>query len=445
MPSFQDLHELVDAHRKDVDKLMPQEHGYSFFAPDYAHEYIEHQHWRERHDDSYRSPLRVGRLAGWLIPAKDLSDVAGLPTSFGSVQRTRWADKTDEFIDNYLQQGALVPGKTLTPELGLCAYTEPVGLPAPENPLYPGATPGGSTGGGAAMVARGLVRAAHASDGGGSIRVPAAACGIVGFKPAHDTAGANPVVQGFVCRSVHDCAWLYPQVPAAKTGVGTGARAKVCADNAQVAGKAQVHRPLRIGVLSTPVHAEVEVSEDMLIALDYTARILGQAGHEVYPVARPYGDQPFQAFHDVLSLRCATIRGEASPLVSWLRERGQSLSEQRAAQARQIFLSVDSLLRTAWDCDLLLTPTLAFDPPPVGFFAAQAPPDDFYTQTQWTPWATMFNMSGGAALSMPVPLSGRPPVGIHLGAIHGSTADIFAAAYALDAAAAPHQEVNCVH
>src|SRR5699024_11823472 len=81
-------------------------------------------------------------------------------------------------------EGALIIGKSSTPELGLRVDTEAVDMPHPVNPLHPGATPGGSSGGAAVQVARGLLRAAQGSVGGGSLRVPAAACGVVGFKPS---------------------------------------------------------------------------------------------------------------------------------------------------------------------------------------------------------------------------------------------------------------------
>src|SRR5690625_7859799 len=87
-----------------------------------------------------------------------------MPTTFGSKARTRMATETDPFIAAYEARGALIPGKSVSSELGLTVDAEPRDLPAVDNPMWPGHTPGGSSGGAAAMVARGLVRAAHASD-----------------------------------------------------------------------------------------------------------------------------------------------------------------------------------------------------------------------------------------------------------------------------------------
>lgn len=386
------LHALVEEHAHAVSACAPQEHGFAHFDPEFAHNALEHMPARIREQ---------GRLAGWIIPAKDLADVHGLPTSLGNTSRRYLAEKTDDFVAAYQLQGALISGKSQTSELGLSAYTEPVHSLAPHNPRFSDPrTPGGSSGGAAVMVARGLVRAAHGSDGGGSLRVPAAACGIVGFKPAHNTARANPVAQGFLTRTVADAAYLHGLTP-------------------------RTSRSLRIGVLTTPVHASVEVAPHMLEALEECLPLLSQAGHQVRRVQVPYDQHPFQAFRTILCARSATIPGDASPLVSWLRKEGQQLTPADVHQAMRTFLGVRGHLERTLDVDVLLSPTLAFDPPRIGYFSSMAPPDDFHAQTQWTPWATMFNMSGQAALSVPV--GGYGPVlrpSVHLGAVHATSEEL---------------------
>ncbi|AZA10504.1 amidase [Corynebacterium gerontici] len=374
------MHEEVEALAQSIAAMDPSEHGFAFFDAEAAHRQVGAQ----------------GDLAGWIIPAKDLADVAGMPTSFGSVHRTRMATETDPFLHALQMRGAIIPGKTLTCELGLTAYTEPVGQAAPIAPS--GFTPGGSSGGAAVAVARGLVRAAHGSDGGGSIRIPAACCNIIGFKPAHNIARANPVAQGFLCTSLADVHRLH----------------RIRPESAQ---------PHRIGVLTEPVHAEVTVAEHMLEAVDAAASQLSAAGHEVTSVQRPYGDAPFQAFSEVLALRSAKIQGEASPLVAWLRERGTHISRHRAQAATAEFLSVHQQLLRAWDIDILLTPTIAFNPPPVGHFSAMSPEEDFHAQTQWTPWATMCNMAGISAIALP-----GKGASIHLAAIRATTPQLLAVA-----------------
>ena len=109
----------------DLTGLSPEEHGFS-------------------HLDLHSRPEGKGRLSGWVLSAKDLVDVAGMPTTFGAKARTRMATTTDPFVAGLQKQGAHIVGKSATSELGLRVDTEPAGLPHPVNPLFPGATPGGS-------------------------------------------------------------------------------------------------------------------------------------------------------------------------------------------------------------------------------------------------------------------------------------------------------------
>lgn len=331
-----------------------------------------------------------------VIPAKDLHHVAGMPTAFGSATRQVLATETDPFLQALIDRGAIIAGKTQSSELGMSAYCEPVGMAAPSNPLLPGHTPGGSSGGAAVAVARGLVDAAHASDGGGSIRVPAAACGVVGFKPSHDSTGGRPATQGFITRDVATQALLYDLVPVA--------------------------HPLRIGVLLDPVHADTTVDDQHANTVEATARHLEQCGHTVVPVRAPYGAWAFEAFTDVLAMRSRSIEESSadSAIVAWLREQGRSQTSTHRAQAVRTFDSVSDAVLAAWDVDVVLSPTLAFPPPPIGHFSSRGPAGDFIEQTRWTPWATTYNMTGGAAISVPT-ING---VGVHLGAVRVGNAEI---------------------
>ncbi|MEJ5927812.1 amidase family protein [Corynebacterium sp. H128] len=333
-----------------------------------------------------------GRLAGLLLPIKDLMPVAGLPTAYGSVHR-RVFEASDPFAASLLRQGIIIPGKTQSSELGMTAYTEPVGMPAVDNPLLPGHTPGGSSGGAAATVARGLVQVAHASDGGGSIRVPAAACGVVGFKPPHDATGGKLTAQGFITRTVTDQAFMHEVE--------------------------RVSRPLRIGVLLKPLHGSGTVSPAWRSAALTAAVALSDAGHRVTEVAPAYDASFFQAFKHQLAGMCRTIEGEASPIVSFLRDFGQSLSDAERASATAACTSLPAVVRAAWPFDVLLTPTLAFDPPIIGHFSSLPPEEDFEEQTRWTPWCTLFNITGWAGIS--IPFGGRS---IHLGAIRASVPEL---------------------
>ncbi|WP_283095032.1 amidase family protein [Corynebacterium uberis] len=328
-----------------------------------------------------------GRLFGQVIPIKDLHDVAGFVTTAGNTARARVAGTTDPWVRALLAQGAIVPGKSATGEAGLSSYCEPVGVRAPVNPLRPGRTTGGSSGGAAALVSAGVVPVAHGSDGGGSLRVPAAACGVVGFKPAA-RPGAGLAVQGFITDSVARAGWAL--------GLAEG----------------PVPR-LRVALLTRGLWVDEPAAQRWARGAREAVRRLAAAGHEVVEVSRPpQADELFAHFCRVLLGGAGTVAPGASEsaLVAALRRRGR-------ARPAPPFPQVTS----PWRADVLLTPTLAFDPPPVGHFAALRPREDFWEQTRWTPWASLFNLLGTAAVSVPVRADAT--VSVHLGLLHRGLAD----------------------
>lgn len=373
---------------RDLEGLSPEEHGFTYL-------------------DLQREPAGSGRLDGWVIPAKDLHDVAGMPTSLGHTQRTYLATTTDCFLEALEAEGAIIPGKSAAPELGLRVDTEPVGYPHPDNPLWPGRTPGGSSGGAAVMVARGLVRAAHAGDGGGSIRVPAAACGVVGFKPSGDDLS----VPGFITRTVEDQAFLH-DIPLLKP-----TRA-------------------RIGVLTAPLFADVAVAPVMLHAVDEAAAALRGLGYEVVPIdPYPAAAETFAAFQALFSTRLADL-DFAEGYSAWLRELGRSISPAQLADARAHAQGLPARLAHDWQVDALLSPMLAFDPPPRGTFTALEHAENFEEQTRWSPWGSLFNVARLPAVSLPWPVASRQPVGVQLGGITLSDAPVLGLAAALSATTA---------
>ncbi|MCK7643182.1 amidase family protein [Corynebacterium sp. CCM 8835] len=389
-----DLARTVERHLSDITGVSSSVNGFAAVDPDIALQ-------RAQFLDAVPVDRR-GRLHGLVLPVKDLMPVSGLPCSYGSVTRTEIPVDTDPWAAQLLREGVVIPGKTQTSEMGMTAYCEPVGMPAVANPLWPGRTPGGSSGGAAAAVALGLVDVAHASDGGGSIRVPAASTGTVGVKPPHDSTGGSPTTQGFITRSVADAAFVF--------------------------GVRPVHRRLRVGVLVEPLHGDGSVSPEMVSTVFSVADRLSDLGHRVREVSRPYGERPFAAFADVLASRSIHIPGPASDIIEWLRERGAALPEARRAEAVADFDAVPGTILSAWDIDVLLTPTLAHDPPEIGHFSRLEPPEDFAEQTRWTPWATLFNMTGGAAVNVPVAVAGRPPVGVHLGSVRATFGELLGVA-----------------
>lgn len=343
------------------------------------------------------------RLAGWSIPAKDLYDVAGLPTTLGNISRRYIAQRTEPFLAHLQAQGARIKAKTASSELGLRIDCEPVGLPAPTNPLWPGATPGGSSGGAAEQVALGTVRAAHASDGGGSIRVPAAACGLVGFKPTTPRPPGMPngalAVQGFVTTTVADSAFLHALNPSIAR--------------------------VRVGLLTDPILADAEVADPMVQATELAAEALNSAGHQIIPITAFPGERTLDAFRTIFSSALATALADDT-LASgsgiagyphWVGQLGRRQAPAEVQAAKKHAAALNGLLHSFWNVDVVLSPTLTHDPPPVGHFTAMEHSRCFAEQTRWSPWCSLFNMTGQPAISIPWALPGRPPVGIHLGSI----------------------------
>lgn len=358
-----------------------------------------------------------GPLRGMLIPVKDLSQVAGMPTCYGSFDRMINSTEHDDIVSAILATGASIPGKTATSELGMTAYCEPIGLARPENLLFPGATTGGSSGGAAVAVARGIVPVAHGSDGGGSIRVPAAACGVIGFKPRHDSRQAQVTAQGFLGSDLASLSKV-----AVATGMVAGPAAGLTGDPAAgPAATTAYSRPLTIGMTVSGWHADVTADTAWHSATHAAADALRALGHRVVPIARPYDEQVFAAFETIMRFRSRKITGPASPIVEWLRAEGFKLDEAEVRQAFAVADSVRTRLPEWLGVDVLLTPTLSFDPPAVGAFSTLAPERDFQAQTEWTPWCTVMNLFGGPALSLP--FGGRS---IHLGGITISGAALLA-------------------
>ena len=323
-------------------------------------------------------PQTAGRLAGWVIPAKDLSDVAGMPTTMGNPAREYKARTTSPFLATLVRQGAAINGKTVTAEMGATVYAERV--PELVSPAYPGATPGGSSSGAAVVVAEGLHRAAHGSDAGGSLRVPAAACEVVGFKPS----GAG-TVDGFLTRTVADQLTLHglPQ---------------------------NAYRRLRLGICTSPLFApNAQVDEKRVAVVERAGEVLEELGGVDKQVLEPFSgaERAFGYFRTLITHNFADVDPADSEYLAWLRREGRALTLGDVTLARQQAAGVATHVAAQWDVDVVLTPTIAADPPAVDYFPGLAPEDSFMAQTEWSPWCSLFNLSGGPAVAVgPVHLGG---------------------------------------
>jgi amidase len=371
-------------------------------------------------------------LHGVPLAFKDLTDVAGVVTTHGSGALDRKPAPEDGALAATLKgAGAISLGKTQVPEFGLTAYSENRIAPPSRNPHALSRSSGGSSGGSAAAVAAGLVPFAPGSDGGGSIRIPAAACGLLGLKPgrglvpAGESVGdaARLVVAGPLARSAADAALMMEALVPREMQPERGYLAAV----------GEVPASLRVGVsLDSPWSSSFPftVEPEALDALAKGIKLLTGAGHSVFDAEIRYDNRYPEAFTTAWTAGVGSARilpqREAllTPLTRTFRRRAQQRSAAKVNEAigflRQF--THDTVAQYAqWD--LVLTPSLAQTPRPVGWFTGTTPggeqspapdwpgdaDDDYRKQCEFAPWSSMVNVCGLPAITLPVHWTGSTP------------------------------------
>ncbi|MFI7605601.1 amidase [Micromonospora sp. NPDC049366] len=389
-----------------------------------------------------------GPLHGVPTAIKDLTLTAGVRTTFGSAAFVDFVPPVDADVVRFMKAAGLVSlGKTTTSELGCSLYSEGRVAPPARNPWNLAYTAGGSSGGAAAAVAAGLVPVAQGSDGGGSLRIPAALCGLVGYKPSRGLVSGGPVgfgafglpTHGPVGRTVTDVAALLdvlaqpvpgePYLPPAAPPGGYLAAARAAAPGR-----------LRIGRFTAPMLADEPVHPDCVAAVDRAAALLAAAGHEVVEVPPPLGPTTWPLFEIVwyvlaLSPVPPERESELLPLTRFLRGRGAGISAGTlAATLGELQAQVRLGARRTATCDLLLCPTLAAPQAPVGWFTADGDPEaDFDRQRRFSPYCAIFNVTGEPSVSLPVGVTADGmPVGVLLTGRYGDDARLIATAAELE-------------
>ena len=403
--------------------------------------------------------LPDGPFRGVPFLIKDLGRrVAGWPCSMGSVFAQAGPAADDSvLVRRYRDAGLVLLGTTNTPEFGIPGVTHSERLGLCKNPWNPAHTPGGSSGGAAAAVASGMVPMAHASDGLGSIRIPAACCGLVGLKPTRDRnpwdpdelgRGSGLVVDHIVCRSVRDSAAMldatgYPQAaspyaPPPKAGPYTD-EVRRSPGKLRVAWSIQTPK-------GRPIDAEIER------ALLDTAALLTSLGHDVQPrtlridwLALYLSARAMMAANFAAEMKGIVARvgrepgdGELGQLARRSYEAGKRISGADAFEAaRRVRAMCWQILEQLADVDVFLTPVLGAPPPLTADLDPVA--GDLRTFDQRTaasfPFTPPCNMTGQPAISLPLAQSGSGlPIAMMFAARYGDEATLFRLAGQLEQA-----------
>jgi len=380
-------------------------------------------------------------LAGVPVAIKNNTPVEGKRLTFASAFMGDFIAPFDaNLVRRFREAGAIIVGTTTLPELGIQPATETRRFGATRNPWDLSRTPGGSSGGASAAVAAGMVPLAHGNDGGGSIRIPAACCGLVGLKPNRGRISAAPAVgeqllavEGVLTRTVRETALALDVLAGPELGDASWAPAP-SVPFADVAGREP--QALRIGMALTPPLPDVEPTPEVVAATRAAASLLEDLGHTVEEIDPPFRDaEMFRTFTAVFGpMVCAQgmvavmMQGreptdeDFEKLSMWLWRVCRGIDATTAYSASVQIQAVGRQI-VAWSApyDVVLTPALAEPPVTIGTLDpdGEDPEATFRRAGQFTPYTAGFNISGQPAIAVPlfqgddglplaVQLAGRP-------------------------------------
>ncbi len=441
--------ELLDEAIRRVEKLNPKLNAVTVRADDMARKHID-------------AGLPDGPFKGLPFLLKDLgAEAIDFPTHNGS---RLWKDSVHTYnseIYNRLRKTGIVTfGRTASPELGIGPVTEPAVYGGPtRNPWNLDRTSGGSSGGAGSVVAAGIVPAAHGSDGGGSVRIPAASCGLVGFKPTRarlpDGPGAGEgwggmAIDGVLTRSLRDTATFLDALQGADMGAPYWA--PPLKEGYAAAMKKKPGR-LRIA-FSTKNFSGEPVDPECALAVETTAKTLEELGHDVFEfTGRVNIEKMMLAWVKIVA--CGTALSVHSktqdPAVYEDMLDGVTRGAIRYAEGvsgADYLESVNhvhdfgrEMARAFLDFDVLLTTTLGEPPAKIGRFKPDNEDFEDYRMGpggvfDYSPYTAAFNASGQPAVTLPLHWTAdRLPVGIHLAAAFGEDEKLMSLSAQLEEAA----------
>jgi amidase len=410
--------EVTQAHLDRIAAVDGQVHAFLHVAADLALAAARAV------DDGRAAGLPLGPLAGVPVAVKDVFTTADMPTTCGSRILEGWQPPYESTVTRRLREaGAVLLGKTNMDEFAMGSSTENSAFGPSRNPWDLTRVPGGSSGGSAAAVAAGLVPVAHGNDGGGSIRIPAACCGLVGLKPQRGRISVGPdlgdhplVTDGVLTRTVAETAELLDVMGGYEVGDATWAP-----DPTEPYAEAARRDPgrLRIGVAVSPPLPDAEVDPVYVAAARETGELLASLGHEVEETTPPWTDDRllplFSAeFMTAIAMSVAWSgqvagrepQAEDMQRLSWAiydRIRNTNALDTAAAHV-QLQLSMRTLIGALDEWDVLVTPGLAQRPLRLGELDPDAgePFATFAASGRFTPFTAGLNATGQPALMLPL-------------------------------------------
>lgn len=405
--------ELVCAALSAIERLEPQINAFTHVAADSALAAAEEI-----------EPGDERPFAGVPIAIKDNRPVAGMPLTLCSDLYGDLISRRDAFLVRRLRAaGFVILGKTAMPEMGILPTCEPRRHGATANPWDLERTPGGSSGGSAAAVTAGMVPIAHGNDGGGSIRIPAACCGLVGLKPARGRVSVGPengdsflVCDGVLTRTVADTALALDALAGYEPGDATWAPPPP-APYAELARREPGR--LRVALVENMPIEHVPLDPVCSDAARRAAALIASLGHEVEELQAPWSGLelladftkvfgPLVSMSVVIGARLAGREPTAEDVepLTW------ELYERSRRQDTLAYLGVlvelqavgRRLVRELSDFDVILTPALAQRPLPTGACHGRGPDawEHFRHSGEFTPYTAIVNVTGQPAISLPL-------------------------------------------